>query len=509
MSQFIELQRSRLEELDIIRQATSKRFRKNPSLIPTNIRERDDILSGNKERPFKETMLQKHELKLFQDKYNSNTKALNSLDKDLVETSLNKINDPEFKFEYFDSLLNGLQEKEDSSLFNEDLKSLYSIYSSSPLQEVSTSKKGKLRAKRKYVLSENASRLLNIDALFTPEEQFGKFLDLKSFHGTYLSLTKSDCTYIEYLRMFNKVPYEGVSNDPTYKKYIHNLCVYLSGFLKRIDPLEDVSKLLHEIESSFKDNSDGDVGKTDENGEVYCKACDRTFSKETVYKGHLDGKKHKKNAKKLVTEDANETEISANKYKEFIIKRLSETLKVSIEDTINNIERQEGMTERERMIELSENKEEESDYTTADSNYSGSSGNESSDDEDNELFKDLPLGADGTPIPFWLYKLQGLHHSYECEICGNMSYKGRISFEKHFSSVKHQRGLKFLGVDTSKMSLFANITKIDEAQQLWVTLKRESKLQDGIADDAIEVEDNEGNVMSERDYIQLKKQGII
>ena len=37
--------------------------------------------------------------------------------------------------------------------------------------------------------------------------------------------------------------------------------------------------------------------------------------------------------------------------------------------------------------------------------------------------KNLPLGWDGKPIPYWLYKLHGLNISYNCEICGNYTYK--------------------------------------------------------------------------------------
>ena len=37
--------------------------------------------------------------------------------------------------------------------------------------------------------------------------------------------------------------------------------------------------------------------------------------------------------------------------------------------------------------------------------------------------KNLPLGWDGKPIPYWLYKLHGLNISYTCEICGNYTYK--------------------------------------------------------------------------------------
>ena len=30
----------------------------------------------------------------------------------------------------------------------------------------------------------------------------------------------------------------------------------------------------------------------------------------------------------------------------------------------------------------------------------------------------LPLGWDGKPIPYWLYKLHGLNLEFKCEICG-------------------------------------------------------------------------------------------
>ena len=46
--------------------------------------------------------------------------------------------------------------------------------------------------------------------------------------------------------------------------------------------------------------------------------------------------------------------------------------------------------------------------------------------------KNLPLGWDGKPIPYWLYKLHGLGIEYKCEICGNYSYWGRRAFEMHF-----------------------------------------------------------------------------
>lgn len=48
-------------------------------------------------------------------------------------------------------------------------------------------------------------------------------------------------------------------------------------------------------------------------------------------------------------------------------------------------------------------------------------------DEEGPIYNplNLPLGWDGKPIPYWLYKLHGLGVEFKCEICGDFSYKGR------------------------------------------------------------------------------------
>lgn len=127
---------------------------------------------------------------------------------------------------------------------------------------------------------------------------------------------------------------------------------------------------------------------------------------------------------------------------------------------------------------------------------------------------DLPLGPDGLPMPYWLYKLQGLDVTYSCEICSNQTYKGRRAFEKHFLEPTHTFHLRCLGIEPSPT--FKGITSIRDAQELWKqralvkggqTQKTDGR-QPSIKMD-IEVEDQDGNVMSQRVYEELKKQGLV
>ena len=70
------------------------------------------------------------------------------------------------------------------------------------------------------------------------------------------------------------------------------------------------------------------------------------------------------------------------------------------------------------------------------------------EDDEGPLYNplNLPLGYDGKPIPYWLYKLHGLGVEYKCEICGDMSYWGRRAFDRHFQEWRHAYGMRCLGV---------------------------------------------------------------
>jgi splicing factor 3A subunit 3 len=164
------------------------------------------------------------------------------------------------------------------------------------------------------------------------------------------------------------------------------------------------------------------------------------FTKQTVFDAHLTGKKHLKAEKELVGKDLTHEEIEkvqeelnekeAEKEKElgsleFLVSSLIKELDDVWANTKANVEIKQSRTyeereediEEEEFMELEEEKEEKQ------------------EDEEVKLYNPLklPIGWDGKPIPYWLYKLHGLGVEYPCEICGNYVYMGRKAFEKHFT----------------------------------------------------------------------------
>jgi len=119
----------------------------------------------------------------------------------------------------------------------------------------------------------------------------------------------------------------------------------------------------------------------------------------------------------------------------------------------------------------------------------------------------LPLGWDGKPIPFWLYKLHGLGIEYKCEICGNYSYWGRRAFERHFQEWRHAFGMRCLKIPNT--AHFKEITKIEDAITLYEKLKRDAEEQTFRPDQDVECEDIQGNVMSQRAFEDLRRQGLV
>jgi len=173
--------------------------------------------------------------------------------------------------------------------------------------------------------------------------------------------------------------------------------------------------------------------------------------------------------------------------------RLVEILSEQRASTKENVERKQARTDGER----EEEDEEVVEIVEED------------DDDDDVPYnpKNLPLGWDGKPIPYWLYKLHGLNISYNCEICGNFTYKGPKAFQRHFAEWRHAHGMRCLGIPNT--AHFANVTRIEDAISLWTKLRSQKTSERFLPDHEEEYEDSMGNVVTKKTYEDLRRQGLL
>lgn len=370
--------------------------------------------------------------------------------------------------------------------------------------------------------------------MFSGEEGYGRFLDLMAHHEKYLNLPSiKRLNYVQYLDQFDVFtpPQLTIKRSQKlsdkYFDYVGELANYLEGFIRRAKPLQDLDKLFASFDDDFeklwsanevpgwteeKAEAGPQAPKTEGSGEgIWCADCEKEFKNENVYKNHLTGKKHIRAAEARkaaggtseqapsagVTSVAHRLKERAVAEREHRILSLAQVLQPERQATKINVERKQGMTERERQMEL--------ETLLAEPESIGLEREEEESDEDDEgrIYNPLklPLAWDGKPIPFWLYKLHGLGVEYPCEICGNYVYMGRRAFDKHFSEALHIFGLKCLGI-TSNTNLFREITKIDDAVRLWEKLEHDRRKFRDNRDNVVQMEDAEGNVMPERIYLE-------
>ncbi len=198
---------------------------------------------------------------------------------------------------------------------------------------------------------------------------------------------------------------------------------------------------------------------------------------------------------------------------EVVATSLLDQLRPTLDATARRAERRLTQTLNEKEREMEEeltgafNSNENGEGVTKKRNHDEEGSD--SDDEDAPIYnpKGVPLGWDGKPIPYWLFKLHGLNHFYPCEICGNESYRGSHNFEKHFAEAKHSYGMRCLGIPNTKH--FHGVTKIQDAEQLWKKLQSEvnKDIFDGAKEE--EYEDSHGNVLSRATYEDLARQGLL
>lgn len=377
---------------------------------------------------------------------------------------------------------------------------------------------------------------------FTDEEGYGRYLDLTKCHEAYLQIIKrqeSKPNYLTFLDNFDRfTDFEREQKlTTTYKNYVEMLLDYFRNYCERAKPLfdhQDMERVVHEnfLEQWNKKTIPGwfrDVDRLSASESVKMIEIESFKSYEELMQMGLDclkkelqvrglkcggtleerarrlwsvrGKSDEeiddslkansmvnKKGKKKATIDPHAialTEAKISMYAEYFHDhRIA---------TIENVQRKQARTAEERNEsdeDISDNEDDENDH--GDVVYNP---------------KNLPLGWDGKPIPYWLYKLHGLNLTFTCEICGNATYKGPKTFQRHFAEWRHAHGMRCLGIPNT--AHFANITKIQDAINLWEKLKNERKKDKFQPLNEEEYEDSQGNVVNKKTYEDLKRQGLL
>jgi len=375
---------------------------------------------------------------------------------------------------------------------------------------------------------------------FSAEEMTGRFLDVTALHQKFINLKNAKAvSYDVYLTLFlefGDVP----ANVKTkkYRDYLQELQEYLAAFLTRSQPLVDTKAALEgayeeamqkELPSSGPKIEGDDLERTIDlssfTGEEQLVEIGADTLKEELQKlGLKCGGSVAERAKRLwstkdfslrseldvkivapslvakkkegASEDALLRDIVVL---EAQLVELGDLLEECVANTKMQVQKKQSRTTEELQKEME--------------NEMGDDEPESeSDDDDGEEKpvynpKKVPLDWTGKPIPYWLYKLHGLNIEYKCEICGNFSYWGPRAFERHFQEWRHAHGMRCLKVPNTRA--FHNITKIQDATDLFERLKKESKARDFDSQNQEEFEDAAGNVLSKKTYQDLLRQGLL
>ena len=187
--------------------------------------------------------------------------------------------------------------------------------------------------------------------------------------------------------------------------------------------------------------------------------------------------------------------------------RLCDLLGETLDATSAMVEKKQTRTFEEITRDMA--LQEEDDARMADADADDAEGEEGDGADEAPIYNplNLPLGFDGKPIPYWLYKLHGLNLEFKCEICGNYSYWGPRPFERHFQEWRHAYGMKCLGIPNTRP--FHGITLIEDALTLHAKLAAEEGMGTFNADLDEEFEDRQGNVMNRKVYTDLARQGLL
>ncbi|KAJ4705844.1 splicing factor 3A subunit 3-like [Melia azedarach] len=384
---------------------------------------------------------------------------------------------------------------------------------------------------------------------FSGEEAFGRYLDLHELYNLYInSKFGKQIEYSAYLDVFSQ-PHEiprKLKMTRQYREYMEKLLEYLIYFFQRTEPLQDLDRIFSKVVVDFEEQwTNGTVPGWEKEGQengyipeehtvidldyystveelmevgpeklkealaalglksggTVQQRAERLFLTKHTPLEKLDRKHFAKGSRRqeengAVAPAPQEVEnLKDVALMETKMIKICDLLSETIERTKQNVEKKQALTYEEMEAEREEQEETQVDTE--------------SDDEEQQIYNPLklPMGWDGKPIPYWLYKLHGLGQEFKCEICGNYSYWGRRAFERHFKEWRHQHGMRCLGIPNTKN--FNEITSIEEAKELW---KKIQERQGGIKwrpDLEEEYEDKEGNIYNKKTYTDLQRQGLI
>lgn len=382
---------------------------------------------------------------------------------------------------------------------------------------------------------------------FSGEEAMGRFLDLHELFQTYINSKFGKqvdyYTYVCGVVDFGTIP-RARRLSKLYRDYLGSLVGYLESFYERTQPLAQLSKQYDKLEKEFseqwqagvvagwEDRGEGEQGDSAASGALDLDAFDSADELEMLgaervkealqalglkcggtlrqraerlmlTKGkrleELDKSLFAKGTLPAATKSAakQEQRVAAARTVALLeakARRLCDMLSSVIEDTKGRIEKKQAQTYEELVAEQQEAEEEAAVV-------------EDSEEEDEFVYNPLklPLGWDGKPIPYWLYKLHGLNLEFKCEICGGASYWGRRAYERHFREFRHENGVRALGIPNSKA--FYEVTSIADALALWKSLQQKGKT--GTETTEEEIEDADGNVYSKKTFEDLRRQGLV
>jgi len=399
------------------------------------------------------------------------------------------------------------------------------------------------------------------EALFSGEEDLGKRVDMNEHYVRYINLKTitnyrkkrfreqtfarmrkktpdlemddpivdqaiereyHELDYVQWLKEFDQfhdIPRHCKYKDAEYTRYLDSVVAYLRDFLLRTQPIVGLEKLEAQFEKEFEERWTGrnipGWQEPTHKSKLFCLPTQKLFQHEGIMNSHKSGKLYKQKVahmQQMSFEEQNQLVEKSEAEDKRIAKLESragkwhDLLSETISETVAHLQKKQSQTAEEMAMDDGAS---DSDGVPMDEDGGVDIGSDDEAVEDRPIYNplNLPLGWDGKPIPFWLYKLHGLGIEYKCEICGNYSYWGRRAFEKHFQEWRHAFGMRCLKIPNT--SHFKEITKIEEAITLYEKLKKDADEQTFRPDADVECEDIQGNVMSQKAFEDLRRQGLV